>query len=121
MQTSPAIVLLMDINTRLPRLIEEYSAFPPELLKKSISRISKRLGGDNARDAIGAVEKGDFAKAIEITLKYYDKTYMYSIGRKPQEKIVYIKTDTDDIESNSLKVIEAASKINWETGLFTVS
>jgi tRNA 2-selenouridine synthase len=121
MQTSPAIVLLMDINTRLPRLIEEYSAFPPELLKESISRISKRLGGDNARDAIGAVEKGDFAKAIEITLKYYDKTYMYSIGRKPQDKIVYVKTDTDDIGSNSLKVIEAAGKINWETGLFTVS
>jgi tRNA 2-selenouridine synthase len=121
MQTSPAIVLLMDIDTRLPRLIEEYSAFPPELLIESINRISKRLGGDNARDAISAVETGDFAKAIGITLKYYDKTYLYSIGRKPQEKIIYIKTDTDDVESNANKVIEAARKIDWRTGLFTAS
>ena len=121
MQTSPTIVLLMDIDTRLPRLIKEYSAFPSELLVESINRISKRLGGANARDAISAVETGDFAKAIGITLKYYDKTYLYSIGRKPQEKIIYIKTDTDDIESNAMKVIEAAGKIDWRTGLFTVS
>lgn len=121
MQTSPTIVLLMDIDTRLPGLIEEYSAFPPELLIESITRISKRLGGDNARDAISAVKTGDFAKAIGITLKYYDKTYLYSIGLKPQDKIIYIKTDTDDIESNTLKVIEAAGKIDWRTGLFTAS
>ena len=120
-QASPTIVLLMDIDTRLPGLVEEYSAFPPELLIESINRISKRLGGDNARDAISAVEKDDFVKAIGITLKYYDKTYMYSIGRKPQDKIIYIRTDTDDIESNTLRVIEAAGKIDWRTGLFTVS
>ncbi|MGD0342021.1 MAG: hypothetical protein ABSA76_09985, partial [Bacteroidales bacterium] len=68
---------------------------------------------------IRAVESGDFAKAIGITLKYYDKTYMFSIKRKPQENIIYVETDTDDIENNTLKVLEAASKINWQTGLFT--
>jgi tRNA 2-selenouridine synthase len=113
MQASPTIVLLMDIEKRVPRLTAEYSTYPPELLIETINRISKRLGGDNARDAIRAVETADFTKAIEITLKYYDKTYMFSIGRKPAENIIYVKTDTEDIEINTQKVLEAAGKIRW--------
>jgi tRNA 2-selenouridine synthase len=121
MQVSPTLVLLMDIEKRLPRLIAEYSAYPPELLIESITRISKRLGGDNARDAISAVGTGDFAKAIEITLKYYDKAYLFGIGRKPSDIVIYVKTDTDDIESNALKLVEAADKITWQRALITVS
>src|SRR5450759_1900240 len=68
MQDTPAIILMMDVRTRLPRLMEEYSTYPSESLKASIMKISKRLGGDNTRDVINAVETGDFAKAIEITL-----------------------------------------------------
>jgi tRNA 2-selenouridine synthase len=113
MQSCPTIVLMMDIEKRMPRLIEEYSAYPADLLIESINRISKRIGGDNALDAISAVEQGDFAKAIGITLKYYDKTYLYSIRNKPQGKIIYIETDTDNIEINTLKVLEAAGKISW--------
>lgn len=113
MQASPTIVLLMDIGKRLPRLIAEYSTYPPEHLIESIKRISKRLGGDNTRGAISAVEAGDFAKAIEITLKYYDKAYMFGIGQKPKKNILCIKTKTDDIENNTLKVLEAAGKISW--------
>ena len=48
----PAIILMMDVKTRLPRLMEEYSTYPADSLKASILRISKRLGGDNTRDAI---------------------------------------------------------------------
>jgi tRNA 2-selenouridine synthase len=113
MQGSPAIILMLSIEKRLPRLIEEYSTFQPEQLKDSIMKISKRLGGDNTRDAIEAVESGDFAKAIEITLKYYDKTYLYSIKRKSAEKLIYIESDTDDIEANAEKVLETSRKITW--------
>src|SRR5450759_5343857 len=54
MQDTPAIILMMDVRTRLPRLMEEYSTYPSESLKASIMKISKRLGGDNTRDAINA-------------------------------------------------------------------
>jgi tRNA 2-selenouridine synthase len=113
MKTSPVIVLLLDIEKRLPRLILEYSGYPKELLIESINRISKRMGGDKARDAISAIENDDFGKAIEITLKYYDKAYMFGIRQKPVENVIYVEADTDDIESNTLKVLEAANKINW--------
>ena len=113
MQDTPAIILMMDVKTRLPRLMKEYSTYPPESLKASIMKISKRLGGDNTRDAINAVETGDFAKAIEITLYYYDKAYLFGLKKKSNKNIIYVETDSDDIETNALKILDAAGKITW--------
>jgi len=113
MQETPAIILMMDVKTRLPRLMEEYSTYPQETLKASIIRISKRLGGDNTRNAIYAIELGDFAKAIEIVLYYYDKAYLFGLKKKSDKNIIYIKTDSDDIETNALKILDAAGKLTW--------
>jgi tRNA 2-selenouridine synthase len=112
-QEAPTIVLVMGMNNRLPRLLEEYSAYPAESLKESVLKISKRLGGDKTRDAINAIETDDFAKAIEIVLYYYDKAYMYGLKKKNSKNVIYVDTDTDDVESNALKILEAASKIKW--------
>jgi tRNA 2-selenouridine synthase len=113
MQDSPVIVLVMDIKTRLPRLMEEYSKYPPESLKASILKINKRLGGDNTRDAIAALETGNIARAIEISLNYYDKAYLFGLTKKENKNIIRVETDTDDIEVNAMKVLEAARKIKW--------
>lgn len=112
-QSSRTVILMMSLEKRLPRLIEEYSTYPREHLKDSVLRISKRLGGDNTKDALAAIDTGDFAKAIEITLKYYDKAYIYGISKKHSGKIIYIETDTDDIEINAEKVLEASRQINF--------
>ena len=113
MQETPTIVLVMDIKTRLPLLIEEYSAYPPEALEDSVLKISKRLGGDKTKDAIKAIDAADFAKAIELVLYYYDKAYLFGLKKKESKNIIYINTDTSDIESNALKVLDAARSINW--------
>lgn len=110
---SPAIILRMSPEKRLPRLLEEYSAYPPEMLRESVMKISKRLGGDNTRDALKSIDTGDFAKAIEITLRYYDKAYMYGISEKHTGQIIYVDTETDNIEENAGKVLEAARKITF--------
>ncbi len=113
MQETPSIVLVMDVRTRLPRLMEEYSTYPPESLNASVLKISKRLGGNKTRDAINAVETGDFAKAIEIVLYYYDKAYMFGLKKKNNKNIIYINTDTDEIESNALKILEVSKTLKW--------
>ncbi len=113
LQDSPTIILFMDIEKRVPRLIEEYSTYPPELLKESIMRISKRLGGDRTKDALAAVDNSDFAKALKIILEYYDKAYLYGIKHKHKENLISIETDTDDVAVNTEKVLNAAKKIIW--------
>jgi tRNA 2-selenouridine synthase len=113
MQETPVVVLVMDTKIRLPRLLAEYSVFPKESLKASLLKISKRLGGDMTSDAIGAVENGDLSRAIEIVLHYYDKAYLYELRKKKSTNIIYVSTDTDDIEVNAKKVLDAAASIKW--------
>jgi len=114
MQDTPAVILMMDVKTRLLRLMEEYSTYSPESLKTSVLKISKRLGGDKTKDAIDAIEKGDFAKAIELVLYYYDKAYLFGLKKKKSKNIIYVNADTNDIETNALKILDAAGKIKWD-------
>jgi tRNA 2-selenouridine synthase len=113
MQDSPIIILIMESDLRLPRLIKEYSTYPKESLKASVVKISKRLGGDNAAKALVAIEQGDYSKAIEITLRYYDKAYQYGLKSKNSKNLIFVETDTDDIEINAGKVLDAAAGISW--------
>jgi len=111
LRESTVIALIMDIETRMPRLIKEYSAYPKEELILSIKRIAKRLGGDYTKEAIKAVEESNFERAIEITLNYYDKTYMFGLKRRPEDMIHYIQTKTDKIQGNVSGILKAAGKI----------
>jgi len=113
MQEAITVVLVMDVNTRLPRLIEEYSNYPAEALISSVLKISKRLGGDKTKDAIDAIENGDIAKAIEIVLSYYDKAYLFGLNKKNGKNLIYVQSGTDVIEENGLKILEAAGAIKW--------
>ena len=38
---------------------------------------------------------------------------MFGLKKKRHENIIYVETDTDDIETNALKILDAASKIIW--------
>ena len=108
---SPVIAIIMSVQTRMPRLIKEYSAFPKEELISSIKKISKRLGGDNTKEAITELEADNFSRAIEITLNYYDKTYMYNLKGRKEDQIQYIQTETDETEVNVLKILKVAEKV----------
>lgn len=111
MQETVTIVLMMDLHTRLPRLMEEYSNYPADSLKASVLKISKRLGGDKTKEAIAAIESGNIAKAIEISLCYYDKAYQFSLKKKSSKNVISVETSTDDIGINAMKVLEAAEEI----------
>ncbi len=113
MQSNPAVVLIMDLKTRLPRLIEEYSSYPEEDLKKGVMKITKRLGSEKAKDAIQAIIRKDYSRAIEITLGYYDKAYLHSLKKRMASKTIFVHTDTDDVAINATKVLDAASGISW--------
>jgi len=110
MQESPVIALIMDVKTRMPRLLKEYSTYSKEELRASVLKISKRLGGDNTKESVESIESGDFTKAIQITLNYYDKTYMYGLKRRSEKKIRFIETDTDNIADNIERILKASEE-----------
>ncbi len=100
LQKQGAKTILLDVpkSIRIERLKEDYASFPKELLIVSIEKITKRLGGQNAKKAIEAIWKDDFSAAIDIVLYYYDKTYSYDLEKKDREKIIRIECNTSDTQ-----------------------
>jgi tRNA 2-selenouridine synthase len=111
--TAPSVVLMLDPEKRIPRLVAEYASFPTDQLKESVLKVSRRLGGENAKRVLELINSGDFREAVRLMLVYYDKTYMYSLRRRNAHKIIYVNSDTDDIDINTTLVLEASNKINW--------
>ncbi len=111
MQAAPVVALMMSIETRMPRLLEEYTSFPVEQIMASVIKISKRLGGDRTREALEALKRGDYPTAIRITLEYYDKSYHYGLSKRPEGQVIYINTETDDVAVNAALVMEAAEDV----------
>jgi len=104
MLNSTIIAIERPIQTRIKRLTSEYTNCDPQLLIDSVKRISKRLGNDNAINAISKIETGIFEEAVEITLRYYDKTYLYGLNNKRKQPVV-CNLINNDISQNCTLLI----------------
>ena len=85
LRSAPRWVLQVPREARVAKLAAEYGAEEPAELAAAIERIHKRLGGLATKQALAAVEAGDFAQMVELVLDYYDKTYTYGLALRPGE------------------------------------
>jgi len=101
MRNSPVIFIDLSMEERVKRLVKEYAEFEPESLEKAVLRISKRLGGQNVKEALLAIQNRDFAKAAAITLHYYDKAYLNGLEKRRRENIFQLPLNKDNPEKNA--------------------
>lgn len=110
MHFSPMVKVDLALDQRIERLVKEYALFTKEELTHAISKITKRLGGDNAKHAVEAIERGDFHEATRILLWYYDKAYNRSIEERRSliefEK-VFSEYDAEAMAIDVVKVLKS--------------
>jgi tRNA 2-selenouridine synthase len=82
MRRSPIMFLDIPFEERLDHIVEEYGDCNTEKLIDSTRRISQRLGGLDAKNTIGFLEKGEIKEAFRILLKYYDKHYLKGLHNR---------------------------------------
>ena len=75
-------LLEVPFRYRVERLMAEYGRFEREALLELITKISRRMGGDQAKLAADSLNDGDLKKTVEIVLGYYDRTYRYSLEQR---------------------------------------
>ena len=109
-----ALVIYIDVpkKIRIERLIRDYSTYPKELITKAILKISRRLGGQNVKLAISAIDQNDFAKGIEIILNYYDKVYDYDLSLKPADKLLRLSINTLDANFGAEELLNFSKRLN---------
>jgi len=72
---SPCYFIEIPFDERLQFIVANYGSFDKTDLIAATTRIQKRLGGLETKNAIQYLENGETLAAFEILLKYYDKWY----------------------------------------------
>ncbi len=96
MQAAPVIQVERSIAERVAILEAVYGDLDPASLIDATERITKRLGGQQAKLAIDSIQSGDLKPAIAIALDYYDKTYLYDLQRRNVPIILIAATGLSD-------------------------
>ena len=82
MRQSKIFFLEIPFEERLNHIVEEYGECNREKLIDAVQRISKRLGGLDAKNAIEFLETGNIKEAFRILLNYYDKRYLKGLHNR---------------------------------------
>jgi tRNA 2-selenouridine synthase len=87
MRNMPVYFLAIPLEKRIAHLVDTYANLSQEKLVGAITRIGKKLGYDNAKFALEALENKNYYKVVEIILFYYDKYYLKGL-QKRQESLI---------------------------------
>ncbi len=103
----PIYFLNVPLEERTKHLLSTYAGLSHDKLAEAISRITKRLGYDNAKFAHEELEKRNYQKVVEITLLYYDKYYLKGVQKRQNNRILEFETPTVNPEETAGFLINA--------------
>ena len=106
MRNTQVYKVLIPKNVREERLVKEYANGDISGLRNALERISRKLGGLRAQQALQALDEGDFTKVADISLQYYDKAYGFGIDKRDQKKVMEIPISDDHPENTAQLLIE---------------
>lgn len=116
MRSAPLLNINVDTDERVASLTNEYGELDKDFLIAGTERIRKRLGPEQTKHAIQAIQEGRMADFIKLVLVYYDKTYRTGLSKRDQDKISTLDLDGVDEKKNALVVLNFANtNINQET------
>lgn len=106
MRSSQLYFIDIPKEERAKFLVTEYASFDPNHLAKAINGITKRLGGQNVKAALDALEARDYYKVAMITLQYYDKAYLNGVEKRDPEMVQRIPLNTVNHVENAKQLLE---------------
>jgi tRNA 2-selenouridine synthase len=82
MKRASVVQIVRSRQSRINILLDVYGNINPADLIRATQRIERKIGGQNAKQAIEYIQQGNLAPAIDIVLDYYDRTYLYDLQRR---------------------------------------
>lgn len=101
MREQTLLFLDIPIQERARLLVDEYGSCNRDELAHSIQRIHKKLGGLAASKALQSLEEGNLFEVAQITLFYYDKSYLTGMRTREESTVITIKLEDTDAEKNA--------------------
>ena len=99
MTSSPVIEMSVPQDVRISRLVAEYGHADREEFLKAMSKVEKKMGGQNFKEAKQRFASGDMPGTIEMLLTYYDRAYGAGLKNKRQRIVLTAAWDGSDAAS----------------------
>ena len=112
MKTSFLIDIKVSAAQRVEALVQEYGSLDKDFLIECTERIRKRLGLDQAKNAIIAIKDERIADFIRVVLIYYDKTYRTSLACRDASSILTVNIENTDRTENAREILRAVHAIS---------
>jgi len=106
MRKSSVIKMEIEKSLRIKRLMKEYAIFDTKELEDCVLRIGRKLGGQNVKEALESLKKGDLSHVAELTLSYYDKSYSFGLKKRNHNSILTIKLNDDKPKDTAFRLVE---------------
>ena len=87
MRSVPVTFVDVSRPDRAAYLANEYKNLTNEQIIDSLNRIQKRIGGENFKTALSALNQNDREKVAHIVLEYYDRAYDFGLQKRDNLKI----------------------------------
>ncbi|MFT4568310.1 MAG: tRNA 2-selenouridine synthase [Saprospiraceae bacterium] len=110
MKKAPTFFIDMEKELRAEILVGDYELDCDQELKEAIHRITRKLGGKNAKEAIELIDSSNYKDAALICLKYYDRLYRKGL-EKMQKAPFHLQLDHTDPKLNAQALLEFAAEI----------
>jgi len=110
MQELPVYFLDVPFQERTKHLVDTYSNLNQDKLADAIGRITKRLGYDKSKFALDALENKNYSKVVEITLFYYDKSYLKGLLKREESTVTKYKVPNVNPENTAEFLISLIHK-----------
>ena len=98
-RNSTCYFLEIPFNERLAFIVTNYGNFDTSDLIAATTRIQKRLGGLETKNAIQYLEVGETTAAFEILLKYYDKWYDKFSKQSAEPTLALVKLTVNKVDA----------------------
>jgi tRNA 2-selenouridine synthase len=105
MRSASLLNINVDTDKRIESLTQEYGELDKDFLIAGTERIRKRLGPEQTKQAIHAIQEGRMADFIKLVLVYYDKTYRTGLSKRQQDKVFSLDLAEADDHANAMSVL----------------
>ena len=114
MRGAELINLKIPTEQRVDFLVDEYGFLNNTFLIECTERIRKRLGPEQTKNAIAAINENRMADFIRIVLVYYDKTYRHGLSKRNSNKIRDLGINNNDPALIAAKILSDVLQTNAE-------
>ncbi len=87
MRGAPLIDIHVGLSQRVTSLVAEYGGLDKDFLVECTQRIHKRLGPEQTKHAIAALNENRMEDFIRLVLVYYDKTYRTGLSVRQASQV----------------------------------